>query len=75
MNKGQEMFYNFFIERTADGKTEEAKTLLEDCFKKQDTGDFSREYFEEITPKMFSLIKPEAVDELKTAMNSFSSRL
>ncbi len=75
MNSGQEMFYNFFIERTREDKKGEAKELLELGFTKQDEGTFSKEYLDEVMPKYFELIKPECVDELKGAMASFSSRL
>ncbi len=75
MNPGQEMFYNFFVERAMDDKKEDAKLLLEDCFSKQNAGAFDRKYFEEIMPKFFAIVKPEAVEELKSAMDSFSSRL
>ncbi len=69
------MFYDFFIERTKDDKKEEAKALLEDGFAKQAAGTFDKAYLDEIMPKYFELIKPEAVEELKEAMKSFSSRL
>lgn len=75
MNPGQKMFYDFFIERTKDDRKEDAKVLLETGFAKQDAGTFSKEYFEEIMPKYFELIKPEATDELKEAMASFASRM
>lgn len=75
MNQGQEMFYNFFIERVEDDKKEEAKKLLEEGFVRQDAGTFDKEYLQEIMPKYFAVIKPEAVDEFKQAMEHFSSRL
>ncbi len=75
MNPGQKMFYDFFIERTKDDKKEEAKSLLEYGFAKQAAGTFDKAYMDEIMPKYFELIKPEAVEELKEAMKNFSSRL
>lgn len=69
------MFYDFFLERTKDDKKEEAKILLEEGFIRQDEGAFDKEYLEEVMPRYFELIKPEAAEELKDAMNSFSSRL
>ncbi len=74
MNQGQQMFYNFFIERTKEDKKDNAKALLDECFAKQEAGTFDKMYLMSISPKMFSYIKPEAVDELKTAMESFASR-
>lgn len=75
MNPGQQMFYSFFVERAMDDKKGEAKALLEDCFAKQDAGTFSREYFEEVVPKFYAVVKPEMIDEVRAAMDNFSSRL
>lgn len=75
MNQGQEMFYNFFIERVKDNKKEEAKLLLEDSFAKQAEGTFDMAYFQEIMPKLFAIVKPEAVEEVKEAIDHFASKL
>lgn len=75
MNQGQEMFYNFFIERVKDDKKEEAKTLLGESFAKQAAGTFDMAYLNELTPKLFAIVKPEAVEEIKKAMDHFASRL
>jgi hypothetical protein len=75
MNPGQQQFYDFFIERAQDGRKEEAKALLEDSFARQAAGTFDKAYFEEVMPKYFEVIKPEAVNELKAAMDHFASRL
>jgi len=75
MNQGQVMFYNFFIERVKDDKKEEAKLLLEDSFARQAAGTFDMSYFQEIMPKFFAIVKPEAVEEVKEAMDHFASRL
>ncbi len=75
MNQGQELFYNFFIERVKDDNKEEAKSLLEDSFEKQAEGTFDRTYFQEIMPKFFAIVKPEAVEEVKKAMDHFASSL
>jgi hypothetical protein len=75
MNQGQEMFYNFFMERAKDDKKEEARELLEEGFARQAAGTFNKAYLQEIMPKYFAVIKPEAVEELKQAMEHFASRL
>jgi hypothetical protein len=75
MNQGQEMFHNFFIERAKDDKKEEAKKLLMEGFARQDAGTFDKEYLQEIMPQYFAVIKTEAVEELKQAMEHFASRL
>lgn len=75
MNKGQEMFYDFFMERAKDDKKEEAKALLEDSFARQAAGTFNLEYLSELQPKMFEVVKPEAIEELKQAMSHFASTM
>lgn len=75
MNQGQELFYNFFIERAMDDKKEEAKALLEESFAKQAAGTFDMAYLQEVMPKFFAVLKPESIEEVKNAMNHFSSTL
>jgi len=75
MNQGQEMFYNFFIERAKDDKKEEAKALLDESFARQAAGTFDMSYFNELKPKLFAVVKPEAVEEVQKAMNHFASNL
>jgi len=75
MNPGQEKFYSFFIERAKDDKKEEAKALLEESFARQDAGTFDKAYFEKMLPKYMVVIKPEAIEEVKEAMEHFASRL
>lgn len=69
------MFYDFFIDRALDDKKEEARQLLEESFSRQAAGTFNMAYLQEIMPKFFSVVKPEAIDEVKEAMNHFASRL
>ncbi|AFL99246.1 MULTISPECIES: hypothetical protein [Desulfitobacterium] len=75
MNQGQELFYNFFMERVKEDKQDEAKALLEKGFAKQAEGTFDQSYLQEVMPKYFELLKPEAVEEFKKAMAHFSSTL
>lgn len=75
MKKGQEIFYDFFMERVKENKKDEAKSLLEECFAKQEAGTFDREYLEKIMPKLYALVKPEGQAEVKEAMEHFSSNL
>ena len=75
MNHGQEMFYNFFMERVKDDKKEEAKLLLEDSFAKQDAGTFNMEHLQKIMPEFYAIAKPEAMKEIQEAMDNFASRL
>lgn len=75
MNPGQQMFYNFFMERVTKGKEEEAKALLNTGFEKQAAGTFDSNYLKEMMPKYFELIKPEFVEDLKNAMAHFGGNL
>ena len=75
MNQGQEMFYNFFMERVKDAKKDEARALLEDAFARQAAGTFDKAYLQETMPKYFALLKPEAIEEVKQAMKHFASTL
>ena len=71
MNPGQEKFLNFILERVQDGKRGEAKSMLEECFKKQDAGAFGPEDAKGLIPKMLPLLKPEALKEVKDIMTQF----
>lgn len=75
MNPGQEMFYNFFMERVKDDKKDEAKALLEDSFARQAAGTFDKEYLKETMPKYYALLKPETIEEVRQAMEHFASTL
>ncbi|HWJ77587.1 MAG TPA: hypothetical protein VNR61_05890 [Niallia sp.] len=73
MNKqGQEMFLNFILQRVKEDKVEEAKAVLEENFKKQDEGTFTKEDIEQFIPKMMNLLKPEKLDEVKAVAKNFS---
>lgn len=75
MNRGQELFYRFFMERAQEGKEEEAKALLADSFAKQAEGTFNLAYLQEVMPKFFAIVKPEALKEAEEAMRHFALQL
>ena len=75
MNHGPMHLHIIFIERAKDDKKEEAKALLEESFARQDAGTFDKAYFEKMLPKYMAVIKPEAIEEVKEAMEHFASRL
>lgn len=75
MNKGQEMFYEFFMKMVKEGKEEEAKRVLLENFEKQNNGTFTFEYLNSVKPIYFSLIKPEFTEQLEKAMSHFASNL
>lgn len=69
------MFYNFFMERVKDGKEDEDKALLEEAFTRQAEGTFGKSYLQETMSQYFALLKPEAIEEVKQAMEHFASAL
>lgn len=75
MNPGQQQFYTFLMERVRDDKKDEAHALLEDSFSRQAAGTFDKTYLDEIMPKFYEIVKPEAIEDLKAAMSLFASRL
>lgn len=75
MAQGQEMFYDFFMERVKNGREDEAKASLEGAFARQAAGTFDIAYLQEKMPQYFALLKPEAIEEVKQAMEHFASTL
>lgn len=75
MNPGQEKFYDFIVARVGEKHLEEAKALMRENFKKQDDGTFSPEFMRETQAKLTAMLKPETVDEVKTAMAHFASQI
>lgn len=75
MNPGQKMFYDFFMDKVKADRKVEARILLEESFAQQAAGNFDMGYFQEIMPKFYDLVKPEAMEEVKEAMSHFAARL
>lgn len=73
MNKGQEMFLNYILERVQEDQVEEVKALLMETFKKQNEGTFTKEDMNQFIPKMISLLKQDKVEEVKKIMEEFAS--
>ncbi|MDZ4993428.1 hypothetical protein GNF80_10675 [Clostridium perfringens] len=70
MNKGQENFFNFIMERVDIENQDKAKELLAESFEKQADGTFNQEYMMTFIPRMLELIKPECVEEVKNIMSN-----
>lgn len=56
-------------------RRQKPKLCLGEGFSRQAAGTFDKGYFQEIVPRILDLIKPEAVNEVKAAMEDFGSRL
>lgn len=75
MNPGQNQFFNFIMERVYEEHRETVKELMEENFKKQENGTFTREDMIETQATLMKLLKPEAVEEVKMAMAHFASQM
>jgi ketol-acid reductoisomerase len=75
MNEGQQKFYDFVMERVKEGKEEEIKAIMNESFKRQQEGTFTKEYMAETVPEMILLLKPECVEEFKKAAEHMNSQL
>ena len=75
MNKGQKMFYDFYMSLVPDDNKEKAEKLLKQSFERQDKGEFDADYFKSVEKKYFELIKPEFIDKLTEAIKSFVKHL
>lgn len=73
MNPGQEKFLNFILDRVEAEKREDAKALLEESFAKQADGTFDQAYMLSFMPRMISLIKDEAKEEVMEIMKNFNN--
>lgn len=74
MNEGQQKFLGFILDRVQEDKKEEAKTLLQENFKKQVAGTFNKEDAMGFMPKMMSLLKIEHVEEVKAVVMEFGRK-
>lgn len=75
MNNQQKMFHDFFMAMVAEDNRAEAEATLAAAFQKQDEGTFDAAYMQTIVPKYFALIRPECKEQLRNAMQHFSSKL
>lgn len=75
MNKGQQMFHDFYMSLVKDEYVQEAQELLAENFRKQDEGTFDGSYLQSIMPKMYSMIRPECEDKLREAMQHFAAHM
>ncbi len=75
MNPGQQMFYDFYMQRVQPGQETEAKAMMEESFKRQDEGTFDMAYMGQLMPKMIAMLKPECVEEFQAAAAHMRSTL
>lgn len=75
MLEGQLKFLDFFLNNTIEGKEEEAKEILIKSFADQKTDALSLQEFKQLQERLFPLIKPEKLNEVKVAMAHFAQSL
>lgn len=75
MNAGQEQFYNFIVERVRDEHKDATKELMQENFKSQAEGTYTREKLVETQEKLLEMLKPEFLEEVKAAMAHFASQM
>ncbi|MCL2461353.1 MAG: hypothetical protein FWF44_01700 [Defluviitaleaceae bacterium] len=75
MNPGQEQFYNFIVERVRDECKDDTKAMMQDNFRRQADGSFTREDMAKTQGALMRMLKPEAVEEVKAAMAHFASQM
>ncbi len=73
MNPGQEMFFNFILDRVQDGKQADAKALLTESFAKQAAGEFDGDYIQHFGARMVAILKPECVQEVQAIMAQYGT--
>lgn len=75
MLDGQLKFLDFFLNNTIEGKEDEAKDILIKSFADQKTDALSLQEFKQLQERLFPLIKPEKLNEVKVAMAHFAQSL
>lgn len=75
MLEGQLKFLDFFLNNTIEGKEDEAKEILIKSFADQKTDALSLQEFKQLQERLFPLIKPEKLNEVKVAMAHFAQSL
>lgn len=75
MEKGQNQFFTWILERAREGKEAELSALLKENFAQQQAGVFDADALAESGKRILELIKPEYVDEFKKAMEHFGKSM
>ena len=75
MNPGQKQFFDYIMERTRPEQTDDMKALLEENFQRQEAGTFTPGYLAESMPKMYAMLKPEHVGEVKAVTEQFGKNM
>ena len=73
MNNKQEQFLNYILKRVQDGKVDAAQALINEHFKKQEAGIFTRADIRAFTTNTTMLIKPNHVDEVHNVIQEFAA--
>jgi hypothetical protein len=71
MGNGQNMFFDFIMERVRDDKKEEMSEFLKEAFKPPENGSFDPDAFQKSNEVIISMLKPEGAEEFRKMMNPF----
>ena len=68
MDDGQNMFFDFILERTPDENREAMVEFLQEAFKPPEDGSFDPEAFQRNTEIIMSMLTPEGAEEFQQMM-------
>jgi hypothetical protein len=71
MENGQNVFFDFIIERTQDDKKEVMAEFLKEAFKPPEGGGFDPDAMQKNNEVIMTMLKPEAVPEVRRRLNPF----
>lgn len=71
MNKGQEQFQQYILERVQSGHEAEAKSLLLGSFLQQENSSFSKEDLAAFHSALLPLLNPEYKDEVVAVLTQY----
>lgn len=71
MNKGQEQFQQYILERVQSGHEAEARALLLDSFLQQENSSFSKAELSAFHSALIPLLNPEYRDEVVAVLTQF----
>jgi hypothetical protein len=71
MEDGQNMFFDFIMERTQDDKKDAMSAFLKEAFKPPEDGSFDPDAFQKSNEVIMSMLKPEGAEEFRKMMNPF----
>jgi hypothetical protein len=69
----QQQFSDFILNRIKDGEEKPAKALLAEAFANLQNNAVGTEYLKSFRYRLSGMLKPESLDEVRTAIAKFSA--